>query len=138
MVVRPARPEDREAIASIQAASPEASAWDPSGYDVTVAEVAGEVVGLLVTRQVMPEELEILNLAVAPAHRRCGVARALLAPLLQGVSCDIFLEVRESNTPARQLYESMGFIVIGARPGYYQNPLEGGIVMNFHSCYGSG
>ena len=134
MLVRPARPEDRDAIAAIQAASPEASSWDPSDYEVTVAEVDGAVEGFLVIRRVATDELEILNLAVAPRFRRHGIARGLLTALLEGARGNIFLEVRESNTPARQLYESIGFRVITMRKGYYDHPLEAGIVMNFHSC----
>lgn len=134
MVVRPVRPEDWGAIAAIQAASPEASSWDPSDYDVTVAEAQGAVTGFLASRRVAPEEWEILNLAVAPAFRRLGVARTLLKTLLESVVGDIFLEVRESNTPARQLYESLGFTVVGSRPAYYRSPPEASIVMKFHSC----
>jgi ribosomal-protein-alanine N-acetyltransferase len=134
VVIRPARPEDRDAIAAIQAASPEASSWDPFDYAVTVAEVAGAVAGFLVIRRVTAEECEILNLAVAPPFRRRGIASALLQLLLDSAAGDIFLEVRESNTPARQLYESLGFTKIGSRPAYYSEPREAGIVMNFHSC----
>jgi ribosomal-protein-alanine N-acetyltransferase len=132
--VRSARPDDRDAIAAIQATSPEASNWDPFAYEVAVAERDGAVVGFLVTRSVAPDEIEILNLAVSPTSRRQGVATALLTALLDGVHGNIFLEVRESNAPARQLYESMGFAATGRRPSYYQNPQEAGIVMNFHSC----
>jgi ribosomal-protein-alanine N-acetyltransferase len=44
-----------------------------------------------------------------------------------------FLEVRESNTGARQLYERLGFEAVGSRPGYYENPPESGIVMRIFS-----
>ena len=36
------------------------------------------------------------------------------------------LEVRTSNLPARRLYESEGYVHIGARPGFYTNPREDG------------
>ena len=36
----------------------------------------------------------------------------------------VLLEVRESNTPARRLYEKLGFALEGRRPGYYQDPGE--------------
>ena len=35
-----------------------------------------------------------------------------------------FLEVRESNTNARQLYVSMGFREVGKRKRYYSRPRE--------------
>src|SRR5205823_956789 len=94
-------PGDWGAIAAIQRSSPEAAAWDPAGYDVTVAEIEGCVVGFLVTRKVAEGEFEILNLAVAPAQRRRGVAKALVEPLLETAHGDVFLEVRESNLRAR-------------------------------------
>jgi ribosomal-protein-alanine N-acetyltransferase len=134
VVRRTATHDDRAAIAAIQLASPEASGWDPYDYDVTVAEHDGSIVGFLVTRHVASDEIEILNLAVAPSSRRKGVARALLLPLLESLSASVFLEVRESNCAARQFYASLGFKELNRRPGYYANPPEAGIVMKFHSC----
>jgi ribosomal-protein-alanine N-acetyltransferase len=133
-VIRPARPDDWPAIGAIQRASPEASQWYPAGYTVSVAEIAGAVVGFLVTQAVAADEVEILNLAVAPEFRRRGIARALLAPLLEGVHGAVFLEVRESNSAARNLYKSIGFEEISRRPDYYRTPSEPSIVMKFHSC----
>jgi ribosomal protein S18 acetylase RimI-like enzyme len=46
----------------------------------------------------------------------------------------VFLEVRESNKAARNLYLSLGFQELGRRPEYYETPLEPAIVMKFHSC----
>jgi [ribosomal protein S18]-alanine N-acetyltransferase len=130
-VIRPARPDDLPAIADIQRSSPEAAPWDPSGYDVLVAELDGRVVAFLVTRALVENECEILNLAVAPAFRRRGIARQLLRDVLRGT---IFLEVRESNTAAREFYKSIGFKELGRRPAYYSDPLESGIVMKFYPC----
>jgi ribosomal-protein-alanine N-acetyltransferase len=44
-----------------------------------------------------------------------------------------FLEVRESNEPARTLYQAMGFQQVGTREAYYHNPNETGIVMRIFS-----
>ena len=33
----------------------------------------------------------------------------------------LYLEVRESNIPARRLYEQNGFVVVGRRRGYYRH-----------------
>jgi [ribosomal protein S18]-alanine N-acetyltransferase len=46
----------------------------------------------------------------------------------------VFLEVRESNRAALELYKSSGFQAISRRPGYYEFPPEAAIVMKFHSC----
>ena len=41
----------------------------------------------------------------------------------------IFLEVRQSNTPARALYEKNGFTAIGLRKKYYKDPVEDAVLM---------
>ena len=68
-------------------------------------------------------EAHILNLCVAPDHRRAGVGRRLLqhvvdAARLQGAE-HLFLEVRPSNAAARSLYEQAGFNRVAVRPDYY-------------------
>jgi ribosomal-protein-alanine acetyltransferase len=136
-VVRPAEPGDLDAIGAIQAASPEAAAWTPESYlrqGCLVAETDGQVTGFLAYRDLGGLENEILNLAVLPAFRRRGVGRALVEELLALARGPVFLEVRPSNSEARKLYEKMGFIQIGLRPGYYHTPSEDGIVMKFQKC----
>jgi ribosomal-protein-alanine N-acetyltransferase len=90
--------------------------------------------GFLVWRTVAEGECEVLNLAVAPAFRRRGIARELLNPLLTLRDAQVFLEVRESNEAARIFYNSMGFQEVGTRKLYYNFPVEAAIVMKFHSC----
>lgn len=136
MNIRAATLEDLAAIAAIQAASPQASQWDPGGYleyDCAVAVEQGRVTGFLVSRRVAPDEREILNVAVDPAQRRKGIARALLASELARGPGRWFLEVRASNAAALRLYESAGFEGRGRRPGYYREPAEEAIVMRFFS-----
>lgn len=73
------------------------------------------------------DEVHLLNITVAPAHQRQGWARFLLDALAlwsRGQRAQwLWLEVRESNTPARRLYEAHGFEAVGRRRGYY--PLAG-------------
>ncbi len=81
----------------------------------------------------MLDEAEILNLGVAEPVRRRGIARALVRSLLaefsgRGVRT-VFLEVRESNRPARRLYESFGFREVGRRSRYYRQPVEDAVVL---------
>jgi len=140
MTIRPAAREDLAAIAKIQAASREASAWEPSSYlDYLchVAVIEGRVAGFLVFRRIaqdVPErEHEILNLCVDPMERRRGVGRALVASALAEMSGAWYLEVRESNIAAIRLYESLGFEAAGRREDYYADPREAAIVMRFFS-----
>jgi ribosomal-protein-alanine N-acetyltransferase len=74
-----------------------------------------------------------LNLAVDPPARRKGVALRLLEHALKGQQGLYFLEVRESNTAAIALYESIGFQRVGVRKNYYSDPQEEGIVMRILS-----
>lgn len=79
------------------------------------------------------DESDIANVATAPDARRRGIARALMTALTaelraRGVT-RAYLEVRESNTPARALYASLGFADVGRRRGYYFSPQEDAILM---------
>ncbi len=79
------------------------------------------------------DELHITNIAVHPRERRRGVARALLASVLDEArrrsSRLVVLEVRPSNVEALSLYESFGFRVVGRRPGYYYDTGEDALIM---------
>jgi ribosomal protein S18 acetylase RimI-like enzyme len=135
MTIRVATAEDLAAIAGIQGLSPEAAQWEVESYlsyDCVVA-IDTRVLGFLVTRQTAPGEREILNLAVDPAQRGRGVARALLQVELRREKTVWFLEVRESNKEALELYRKAGFRVAGRREFYYRNPVEAGIVMKIDS-----
>jgi ribosomal protein S18 acetylase RimI-like enzyme len=135
--VRDARREDLPAIARIQGASPEAAQWDPAGYlayECRVAERNGEVGGFIVVRPVAPGESEILNLAVAPALRRTGIAETLARDAIAERPGNLFLEVRESNHAARALYRKLGFAECGRRGEYYADPPDAAIVMRFQPC----
>lgn len=73
-------------------------------------------------------DAHVLNIAVDPARRRQGLARLLLAALMEaarGRGADqLFLEVRAGNKPALTLYNDLGFAEVALRRGYY--PLPGG------------
>jgi len=78
-------------------------------------------------------ELEILNIAVQPEHRRQGLARRLLGHVLHlaretGMT-DAFLEVRASNVPALALYACFGFKPQGRRRAYYPDNREDALVL---------
>ena len=76
---------------------------------------------------------DMMNLAVAPAYRRKGVAAQLVRELIcrlqaNQVTC-LTLEVRASNGPAIRLYEKLDFLEVGRRPGYYHNPREDALIL---------
>ncbi len=87
----------------------------------------GTALAALCVVQDLAGEREILQLGVLPVYRGQGLARELLLSL-PGEE-PYFLEVRESNQAARKLYESVGFVELGRRPNYYQNPKEDAILM---------
>ena len=83
--------------------------------------------------RIVEDEGEIVNLAVSPGWRKKGVGAALLGTVLdfaafQGVQ-KVWLEVRESNTAARKLYEKAGFAAVGKREKYYSAPVEDAVMM---------
>ena len=69
-------------------------------------------------------EADVQTIAVAPDVRRMGLGRALMHALLKAARAagvrEVFLEVRADNDGAQAMYDSLGFVGIGVRPGYYQ------------------
>ncbi len=74
---------------------------------------------------VVDGELQILKVGVAPAWRRRGIARELLARIsddARNLGADrLSLEVRVGNAGARRFYEQLGFSELGVRPHYYSD-----------------
>jgi len=93
------------------------------GYYCRVVELRGVVSGYGVM-SLGANEVHILNLCIHRELRDQGAGRLLLQYLLNAARSagmhDAFLEVRPSNTSAIRLYESLGFVRIGVRKGYYQ------------------
>lgn len=82
---------------------------------------------------IVADEVQILNLTVARPFWRRGVGRDLVLRALDaGWSrgcARATLEVRPSNMAARKLYESLGFRLVGERPGFYAEGKETGMIM---------
>jgi ribosomal-protein-alanine N-acetyltransferase len=80
------------------------------------------LVGYICSWQVC-DEVHILNVAVAPAWRRHGLARRLLEHVMlraRARGCErALLEVRAGNQGAVALYRAFDFEVIGHRSKYY-------------------
>ena len=79
------------------------------------------------------DEVHINNLAVRHDHRGQGLGAALLEHVLQAAASRgagrATLEVRRSNTPARRLYERLGFEIAATRPNYYVSPAEDALIL---------
>lgn len=88
--------------------------------------------------QRVPPQADVMNVAVSPALRRRGIARALFAELERRLPeiDELFLEVRASNSGAIALYRTLGFEQVGHRPNYYLDPREDALILRkelFHA-----
>lgn len=73
----------------------------------------------------------LMNIAVAPEHRRHHIASTLIDGALAEIGSDapVTLEVRPSNRSAISLYETYGFRSYGHRKGYYSDNGEDAMIM---------
>jgi len=83
--------------------------------------------------QVIFDEAEVHRIAVDPKLRGLGYGQALMEDFLQRMQemgvVTVLLEVRAGNVPAIGLYEKHGFVSIGVRKEYYQNPREDALIL---------
>ncbi len=93
--------------------------------------VCDEVAGYIGVQEICGEAY-ITNVAVFEKYRKLGIGRALIRAACDGAqsrNCEfITLEVRESNIPARRLYEKHGMRMYARRKNYYQNPKEDAVL----------
>ncbi|MDO5561056.1 MAG: ribosomal protein S18-alanine N-acetyltransferase [Oscillospiraceae bacterium] len=78
------------------------------------------------------DEANINRIAVRKEFRRQNIGSGLLtaAEELLGDEISIYnLEVRQSNTPAINLYLSAGYQIVGERKRFYTDPCENAILM---------
>jgi ribosomal-protein-alanine N-acetyltransferase len=130
-LVEPATLRDATALAQIHGASFHRG-WGESEFESMLAErntlvhrlrMGRKTIGFSVSR-LGADEAEILSIAVAKSHRGRGLSNNLLLTHLghlagRGIRT-VFLEVEENNQPARRLYETAGFSVVGRRERYYR------------------
>lgn len=115
--------DDRGCVVAKEAGNPACEPGDVS---------AGRVIGCVVYRNIVGD-VDITNVQVDKAFRRQGIARELMGKAMEcarAVGGERFtLEVRASNAPAIALYESLGFVSAGIRPGFYEDPREDAVIM---------
>lgn len=89
---------------------------------VYVGRSGGTLAGFVVSR-VAADEAEILSIVIRSRFRKRGFGTRLMRFHQQKLELrrivSLFLEVEEGNTPARALYQRMGFERIGQRDAYY-------------------
>ncbi|MDU8944570.1 GNAT family N-acetyltransferase [Ovoidimarina sediminis] len=117
-------PED---IAALYArAVPYPVGWGPDDLRKILAHPGAFITSLahaFALGRVAADEAELLLIATDPDHRRTGAATHCLAAFEDEArargAVTAFLEVAESNAPARALYAARGYEKVGQRPGYY-------------------
>ncbi len=140
MDLRRAVPDDVPKIYALETAS-FADPWSERDIFSTVCSEGGicfvaaegaELYGYVLGRLIAPEG-EIYRIAVREDKRKRGIGYRLLSYMMKterghGLET-VFLEVREKNTPARNLYKAYGFEEISIRKNYYQNPTDNAVIM---------
>jgi ribosomal-protein-alanine N-acetyltransferase len=97
-----------------------------------VAEADERVIGMIVA-WLFVDEVHIATLATHPDFRRLGIAQKLLTHTLRYThdegAVTSFLEVRESNLAAQEMYRKFGYESTGRRKRYYKDNDEDAILM---------
>ena len=101
-----------------------------------VAELDGKVVGMIVVWLIV-NEAHVATVATHPDYRRQGIGKRLLSHALLNLMREgarsSFLEVRESNLAAQEMYRKFGYEVSGRRRRYYRDNDEDAILMSLAS-----
>jgi ribosomal-protein-alanine N-acetyltransferase len=101
-------------------------------FTVARAEPAGPITGYAISWYVL-DEGELANLAVSAGLRRRGIGRALVQAVLSDARAreirELYLEVRQSNAAARELYAAHEFEQVGRRKEYYRTPVEDALIL---------
>lgn len=141
VTIRAMGPADLEDILEIERLS-FISPWTRGMFEDTICspiarnlvlEKDNKIIGYIMLYSV-EDEVHIMNIAIDPVHRRKGFGIYLVNRVIEDCARDggteFFLEVREGNRAAQDLYRTLGFSVIGRRKGYYRETGEDAFVMH--------
>lgn len=99
-----------------------------------VAEYGERVVGFMIY-ELHKSKLQVLNFAVLPEQRRCGVGQQMVAKLVGKLSnhrrTRIALHVRETNLPAQLFFRDQGFRAAEVVREYYEDTGEDAYLMQY-------
>lgn len=88
-----------------------------------------KLIGFISFWEIM-NEIDITNIVISENFRGYGLSKILLSHLINShKGFEFFLEVRESNFIAINLYKTFKFLEICKRENYYKNPTENAIIM---------
>jgi len=125
----PMTPDDLDAVMAIEQTA-YSHPWSRGNFrdslnplfDAQCLWLNGELLGYFLTMRGF-EEMHLLNITVAPAHQGQGWGHMMLDALSlisrQAGAQWLWLEVRQSNRRALQVYERYGFKQISIRKDYY-------------------
>ena len=133
----PPTPAERARIIALETES-FSNPWTPESFDamvsspvaqVWVAREEGRILGFCAI-YLIADEVYVNTIAVDKTARRRGIGTALITTVLRETGARAAtLEVRESNLAARAMYQRLGFVEKGIRPGYYHGPDEDGLIL---------
>ena len=142
-VERLASTDDLDGVLAIEAASfnnPTTREWyegelkRPEVCFIYVMRTEQHPVAAFCAFWLVADQAHINNLAVLPELRGRGLGTQLLEAIVveaAHLGAELLtLEVRESNHPARRLYERAGFYQDGVRKNYYTNPVEDALILS--------
>ena len=139
--IRPLRPGDLDRVAELEPALFGPDDWSAATYHqelqtpgrtyLATVDAEDRLVGW--AGVAAGDETQVMTIGVDPAHRRRGLATAMLAELVdvarRAGARSMLLEVRSDDDGARTLYERAGFTGVGTRRRYYQRSGRDALVM---------
>ena len=122
--------------------------WSENAFSLLLGEGAFGMVAVLDGKVVayggmlcVLDEGQITNIATHPDHRRKGLGKMIVEALEKEAKArglaNLFLEVREHNLAARELYLLCGWEDIGLRKNFYSKPVENAVLMKKEILKGS-
>lgn len=139
MIIRPMQQADLAAVTQVEQAA-QYNPWSESLFadslalnryfcfvlEAQASDGSTSVLAGFYVAEVIAGEASLHNIAVAEPFQGRGLGRELLAHMLdqcrQSSVSKVFLEVRDTNGKAINLYQSLGFQVDGVRKDYYSAP----------------